>query len=103
MAVQHDGAADTMENYFASEAAASEGGCKEPPAELKAQMDEMDALSIGVPEFFGPQATMAVSHAEQTGSALSTASGTDPHQVPDKESCALAASLAFPHPPDQEG
>ena len=41
-----------MALYFTSEEAAREGERKEPPPELKAQMDEMNALSIGVPEFF---------------------------------------------------
>ena len=41
-----------MAIYFTSEEAAREGERKEPPAELKAQMEEMDALSVGVPEFF---------------------------------------------------
>ena len=50
--VAHDGGAYTMAIYFTSEEAAREGEGKEPPAELKAQMEEMDALSVGVPEFF---------------------------------------------------
>jgi hypothetical protein len=52
VAAEHDGGAYTMTLYFASEAAAREGESKEPPPELKAQMEEMDALSVGVPEFF---------------------------------------------------
>jgi hypothetical protein len=52
LAVAHDGGAYTMAIYFTSEEAAREGERKEPPPELKAQMGEMDALSIGVPEFF---------------------------------------------------
>ena len=52
VAVGHDGGAWTMVMYFTSEAAAREGERKEPPPELKAQMQEMDALSVGVPEFF---------------------------------------------------
>jgi hypothetical protein len=48
----HEGGAYTMAIYFTSEEAAREGEGKEPPAELKAQMEEMDALSVGVPEFF---------------------------------------------------
>jgi hypothetical protein len=52
VAVEHDGGAYTMALYFTSEAAAREGERKEPPPELKAQMEEMEALSIGVPEFF---------------------------------------------------
>jgi len=41
-----------MALYFTSEAEAREGERKEPPPELKAQMEEMDKLSVGVPEFF---------------------------------------------------
>jgi hypothetical protein len=52
VAVEHDGGAYTMALYFTSEAAAREGERKEPPPELKAQMEEMEALSVGVPEFF---------------------------------------------------
>jgi hypothetical protein len=50
--VSHEGGAYTMALYFTSEAQAREGERKEPPPELKAQMEEMDALSVGVPEFF---------------------------------------------------
>jgi hypothetical protein len=42
----------TMAMYFTSEADAREGERKEPPPELQAQMEEMDRLSTGVPEFF---------------------------------------------------
>jgi hypothetical protein len=52
MAVGHDGGAWTMVMYFTSEEAAREGERKEPPPELKAQMEQMDALSVGAPEFF---------------------------------------------------
>jgi hypothetical protein len=52
MAVGHDGGEWTMVMYFTSEAEAREGERKEPPPELKAQMQEMDSLSVGVPEFF---------------------------------------------------
>jgi hypothetical protein len=52
IAAAHDGGAYTMAIYFTSEEEAREGERKEPPAELKAQMEEMDALSVGVPEFF---------------------------------------------------
>jgi hypothetical protein len=38
--------------YFTSEAEAREGERKEPPPELRAQMEEMNKLSIGEPEFF---------------------------------------------------
>jgi hypothetical protein len=50
--VGHEGGAYTMAIYFTSEEAAREGERKEPPPELKAQMDEMAALSVGEPEFF---------------------------------------------------
>jgi hypothetical protein len=52
LAVAHQGGAYTMAIYFTSEADAREGEGKEPPPELKAQMEEMDALSAGPPEFF---------------------------------------------------
>jgi hypothetical protein len=48
----HEGGKYTMTMYFTSEAEAREGERKEPPPALKAQMDEMNALSIGTPEFF---------------------------------------------------
>jgi hypothetical protein len=41
-----------MAMYFTSEQAAREGERKEPPPKLKAQMEEMDKLSVGEPEFF---------------------------------------------------
>jgi hypothetical protein len=52
LAVGHEGGAYTMAMYFTSEAEAREGERKEPPPELKAQMDEMAALMVGEPEFF---------------------------------------------------
>jgi hypothetical protein len=52
IAAAHDAGAYTMAIYFTSEAEAREGERKDPPPELKAQMDEMDALSTGVPEFY---------------------------------------------------
>ena len=52
LAAAHDGGAYTMALYFTSEEEAREGERKQPPPELQAQMQEMDALSIGVPEFF---------------------------------------------------
>jgi hypothetical protein len=52
VAAEHDGGAYTMALYFTSEEAAREGERKQPPPELKAQMEEMDALTVGVPEFF---------------------------------------------------
>jgi hypothetical protein len=50
--VGHENGAYTMALYFTSEEAAREGERKEPPAHLKAQMEEMNKLNIGVPEFF---------------------------------------------------
>jgi hypothetical protein len=50
--VGHDGGAYTMAMYFTSEEAAREGERKEPPPQLKAQMEEMNKLGIGEPEFF---------------------------------------------------
>jgi hypothetical protein len=41
-----------MAMYFTSEQAAREGERKEPPPQLKAQMEEMTQLSIGEPVFF---------------------------------------------------
>jgi hypothetical protein len=52
VAVGHEGGGYTMAVYFTSEAAAREGERKEPPAEAKARMEEMAALSVGQPEFF---------------------------------------------------
>jgi hypothetical protein len=52
LAAAHDGGAYTMALYFTSEEEAREGERKQPPPELQAQMEEMDALSVGVPEFF---------------------------------------------------
>jgi hypothetical protein len=52
VAVGHEGGAYTMAVYFSSEEAAREGERKEPPPELKAQMEEMNALNIGEPEYF---------------------------------------------------
>jgi hypothetical protein len=51
VAVGHDGGAYTMTLYFTSEEEAREGERKEPPPQLKAQMEEMNKLSIGEPEF----------------------------------------------------
>ncbi|MEV0453902.1 hypothetical protein [Catellatospora methionotrophica] len=52
IAAQHNDGAYTMALYFTSEKEAREGERKEPPPALKAQMEEMDALSVGVPDFF---------------------------------------------------
>ena len=51
VAVGHEGGAYTMALYFTSEEAAREGERKEPPPQLTAQMEEMNQLSIGEPEF----------------------------------------------------
>jgi hypothetical protein len=51
LGVAHEGGLYTMALYFTSEEEAREGERKEPPPELKAQMEEMDALSVGEPEF----------------------------------------------------
>ena len=51
MAVGQEGGAYTMAMYFTSEQAAREGERKEPPPQLKAQMEEMNQLSMGEPEF----------------------------------------------------
>ena len=50
--IGHDEGAYTMVVYFTSEAEAREGERKELPPELQAQMEEMNKLSIGEPEFF---------------------------------------------------
>jgi hypothetical protein len=52
VAVGHDGGAYTMVMYFTSEADAREGERKEVPAEWQANMEEMNKLSIGQPEFY---------------------------------------------------
>jgi hypothetical protein len=49
--VGHQGGAYTMAMYLTSEQAAREGELKEPPPELKAQMEEMNQLGVGEPEF----------------------------------------------------
>jgi hypothetical protein len=52
VAIGHEGGAYTMVMYFTSEADAREGEQKEIPPELQAQMEEMNKLSVGEPEFF---------------------------------------------------
>jgi len=52
LTVAHDEGAYTMVLYFTSEEDAREGERKEPPPELRAQMEEMDKLTIGETEFF---------------------------------------------------
>ena len=49
--VGHEAGAYTLAFYFTSEQAAREGERKEPPPRLKAQMEELNRLSIGEPEF----------------------------------------------------
>jgi hypothetical protein len=52
VAVGHGGGAYTMVMYFTSEANAREGERKEIPPELQANMEEMNKISTGEPEFF---------------------------------------------------
>jgi hypothetical protein len=52
VSVGHEDGAYTMVLYFTSEAEAREGERKEVPPELKANMDEMEKLTIGETEFF---------------------------------------------------
>jgi hypothetical protein len=49
--VGHEGGAYTLSFYFTSEQAAREGEGKEPPPQLKAQMEELNQLNVGEPEF----------------------------------------------------
>lgn len=49
---EHKEGAYTMALYFTSEEAARDGELKEPPPALKAQMEEMESLSIGETTFF---------------------------------------------------
>jgi hypothetical protein len=42
----------TMAMFFTSEADAREGEQKEAPPELKAQMDELNSMAVGMPTFF---------------------------------------------------
>jgi hypothetical protein len=62
VAVGQEGGAYTMAMYFTSEEAAREGERKEPPPELKAQMEEMNKLSIGEPEFLDLRQPWLYSH-----------------------------------------
>jgi len=50
--VGHQGGAYTMVMYFTSEADAREGERKQLPPELQANMEEMNKISLGEPEFF---------------------------------------------------
>lgn len=49
---EHEDGTITTAIYFTSEQEAREGERKEPPPQIKAEMDEMNALTIGAPEFF---------------------------------------------------
>ena len=51
LAAAHDGGAYTLAMYFTSEEEAREGERKQPPPELAAQMEEMNKLMTGEPEF----------------------------------------------------
>ena len=52
VSVESDDGLFTTAIYFTSEDEAREGERKEMPPELKASMDEMDAVTVGAPEFF---------------------------------------------------
>jgi hypothetical protein len=52
LAVNYDNGGYTVAIYFTSEAEAREGERKEPPPEFVAQMEEINRLNIGEPEFF---------------------------------------------------
>ena len=52
LAIGHEDGAYTMAVYCTSEAAAREGERKEPPPQIKAQMDEMNQMNIGTPTFY---------------------------------------------------
>ena len=49
--VGHEGGAYTLAIYFTSEQAAREGERKQPPPQLRAEMEEMFQLNMGEPEF----------------------------------------------------
>jgi hypothetical protein len=71
VAVGHEDGAYTMAMYFTSEEAAREGERKEPPPQLKAQMEEMTNFSTGEPEFFDLKDPGSTHPDEQTGRAPS--------------------------------
>ena len=52
LAIGHEDGAYTMAVYCTSESAAREGERKEPPPRIKAQMDEMNQMNIGMPTFY---------------------------------------------------
>jgi hypothetical protein len=49
--IGHEDGGYTIVIYFTSEAEAREGERKEPPAELQAQMEEVNKLNVGEPEY----------------------------------------------------
>ncbi|GAA4717728.1 hypothetical protein [Phytohabitans rumicis] len=51
VAIQHEGGAYTMAIYFTSEEEAREGERKEPPPAMQKQMEELNSLNVGVPQF----------------------------------------------------
>ena len=55
-----------MAMYFTSEKDARNGEKKELPPKLKAQMDEMNSLSVGEPEFFDIKRSVALLAARLT-------------------------------------
>lgn len=52
VSIGHDQGGYTMVTYFTSEAEARQGEKKSPPPELQAQMEELNKLMTGEPEFF---------------------------------------------------
>ena len=60
LSVGHDEGDYTVVLYFTSEEEAREGERKEPPAELKAQMDEWDKLEVRRARLPRPQAALAL-------------------------------------------
>src|SRR5262249_55055075 len=52
VAAEYDNGSYTMAMYFTSEKEARKGEKKEPPPKLKAQMEEMNSLTIGETEYF---------------------------------------------------
>jgi hypothetical protein len=70
----HDGGDYTAVLYFISEAEAREGERKDPPAELKPQMDAMGALEVGEPTFLDLRQPWMHSRAEDIDSSRSAPS-----------------------------
>ena len=52
MACLHDDDAYTVAAYFTDEQAAREGERRTPPPELATEMDEVNSLAIGMPEYY---------------------------------------------------